>query len=159
LSPATLDPRPDSETLIDVALGFVDRAGLRDAPLRILDVGTGSGCLLATLLCELPKATGLGTDINPDALRTASDNSHRLGVGARATWQIAAALESIAGPFDILVCNPPYIRSAVIAELEPEVRDFDPRAALDGGPDGLEVYRRMAPRIGTVVPNGWAVFE
>ena len=86
LSPATLDPRPDSETLIEVALGFVDQAGLRTAPLRILDVGTGSGCLLTTLLCELPNATGLGTDISQDALHTASDNAQRLGVAARASW-------------------------------------------------------------------------
>ena len=159
LSPTTLDPRPDSETLIEVTLGFVDQAGLRAAPLRILDVGTGSGCLLTTLLCELPAATGVGTDISQDALHMASDNAQRLGVAARATWKIADALENIEGPFDILVCNPPYIRSAVIAELEPEVRDFDPRAALDGGSDGLAVYRRMAPRIPALVPNGWAVFE
>jgi release factor glutamine methyltransferase len=159
LSPATLDPRPDSETLIDVTLSFVDKAGLRSAPLRILDVGTGSGCLLATLLCELPNAMGLGTDLSQDALRTASDNAQRLGVGARAAWRIADALENVDGAFDILVCNPPYIRSAVIAELEPEVRDFDPLAALDGGSDGLAVYRRLAPRITTVVPSGWAVLE
>jgi release factor glutamine methyltransferase len=107
----------------------------------------------------LPDATGLGTDISPDALRTASDNAQRLGVSARATWRIADALENVEGPFDILVCNPPYICSTVIAELEPEVRDFDPRGALDGGSDGLAIYRRMAPRIPVVVPNGWAVFE
>jgi release factor glutamine methyltransferase len=159
LSPATLDPRPDSETLIGVTLGFVDQAGLRNAPLRILDVGTGSGCLLVTLLCELPNATGLGTDISQDALRTASDNAQRLGVAARAAWTIADVLENIEGRFDILVCNPPYIRSADIADLEPEVRDFDPRAALDGGSDGLAIYRRMAPRIRALVPNGWVVFE
>ena len=159
LSPATLDPRPDSETLIDVTLSFVDKAGLRAAPLRILDVGTGSGCLLATLLCELPDATGIGTDISQDALRTASDNAQHLGVAARAAWKIADALENIEGPFDLLVCNPPYIRSEDIAGLEPEVRDFDPRAALDGGDDGLAVYRRMAPRIPALVPNGWAFFE
>lgn len=159
LSPATLDPRPDSETLIEVMLGFVDRAGVRHAPLRILDVGTGCGCLLTTLLCELPNATGVGTDISHAALRTAFDNAQRLGAAARAAWKIADALENIEGPFDILVCNPPYIRSAEIAELEPEVRDFDPRAALDGGSDGLAVYRRMAPRVASIVANGWAIFE
>jgi release factor glutamine methyltransferase len=159
LSPATLDPRPDSETLIGVTLAFVDQAGLRNVPLRMLDVGTGSGCLLVTLLCELPNATGLGTDISQDALRTASDNAQRLGVAARAAWQLADALEGIQGPYDVLVCNPPYIRSAEIGDLEPEVRNFDPRAALDGGGDGLAFYRRMAPRIRALVPNGWAVFE
>ena len=159
VSPATLDPRPDSETLVEVALGLVDQAGLRAAPLRILDVGTGSGCLLATLLCELPSATGLGTDISKDALQTASDNAQRLGVGPRAAWTIADALENIDGPFDVLVCNPPYVRSSEIAVLEPEVRDFEPRAALDGGSDGLAIYRRMAPRMSIVVPSGWAIFE
>jgi release factor glutamine methyltransferase len=159
VSPATLDPRPDSETLIEVALGFVDRADLRTAPLRILDIGTGSGCLLLTLLCELPAATGLGTDISSAALQTASDNAQRHGVSARAEWIIADALDGIDGPFDLLVCNPPYIRSADIAGLEPEVRDFDPRAALDGGSDGLAIYRRIAPRLPNVVPNGWAIFE
>jgi release factor glutamine methyltransferase len=159
VSPATLDPRPDSETLIEVALGLVDRAAQRSARLRILDVGTGSGCLLATLLCELPNATGLGTDISSAALQTASDNAQRLGVSARAEWIIADALDGIDGPFDLLVCNPPYIRSADIAGLEPEVRDFDPRAALDGGSDGLAIYRRIAPRLPIVVPSGWAIFE
>jgi release factor glutamine methyltransferase len=159
LSPATLDPRPDSETLIEVALAFIDEAGLRAAPLRILDVGTGTGCLLTTLLCELPNATGLGTDISEAALQAASDNARRLGVADRAAWRVADALGGIDGPFDILVCNPPYIRTSVIADLDPEVRDFDPRAALDGGSDGLEFYRRMAPRLAALVPSGWVLFE
>ncbi len=159
LSPATLDPRPDSETLIEVVLGFVGEAGLRAAPLRILDVGTGTGCLLTTLLCELPNATGLGTDISEAALQTASDNACRLGVAGRAAWRVADALDGLDGPFDILVCNPPYIRTSVIANLDPEVRDFDPRAALDGGGDGLGMYRRMAPRLAALVPSGWVLFE
>jgi release factor glutamine methyltransferase len=159
VSPATLDPRPDSETLIEVALGRINQAAQRTAPLRILDIGTGSGCLLVTLLCELPNATGLGTDISSAALQTASDNAQRLGVSARAKWIIADALVGIDGPFDLIVCNPPYIRSADIAGLEPEVRDFDPRAALDGGGDGLTIYHRIAPRLPDVVPNGWAIFE
>src|SRR4029077_8831183 len=112
-----------------------------------------------TLLCELPSATGLSTDISKDALQTASDNAQRLGVGPRAAWTIADALENIDGPFDVLVCNPPYVRSSEIAVLEPEVRDFEPRAALDGGSDGLAIYRRMAPRMSIVVPSGWAIFE
>ncbi len=159
LSPATLDPRADSETLIEVALGFVDAAGLRAAPVRILDVGTGTGCLLTTLLCELPNATGLGTDISEAALQTASDNARRLGVADRATWRVADALDGLDGPFDMCVCNPPYIRTALIADLDPEVRDFDPRSALDGGSDGLGLYRRMAPRIAGLVPSGWVLFE
>ena len=159
LSPATLDPRPDSETLIEVALGLVGEAGLRAAPLRILDVGTGTGCLLTSLLCELPNATGLGTDISEAALQTASDNARRLGVADRAAWRVADALDGLDGPFDIVVCNPPYIRTSVIADLDPEVRDFDPRAALDGGSDGLDMYRRMVPSLAALVPSGWVLFE
>src|SRR5207244_13604925 len=111
LSPATLDPRPDSETLIEAALAFVDAKGWRDRPLRILDVGTGSGCLLLTLLAELPGALGIGTDTSLPALAVARANASRLGVARRAQWLAADALEAIRGRFDILICNPPYIRS------------------------------------------------
>jgi len=92
-------------------------------------------------------------------LHTASDNAQRLGVAARAAWRVADALDNIEGPFDILVCNPPYIRTSVIADLDPEVRNFDPRAALDGGSDGLDMYRRMVPRLAALVPSGWVLFE
>ncbi|KAB2911328.1 MAG: peptide chain release factor N(5)-glutamine methyltransferase [Hyphomicrobiaceae bacterium] len=159
LSPATLDPRPDSETLITAALGLAREEGWLDTPLRILDVGTGTGCLLLTLLSELPKATGLGTDISPVALDTASENAQRLGVADRADWRIADALDGVVGPFDILISNPPYIRSGDIADLEREVRDFDPIAALDGGSDGLRVYRRLADAISSVIPDGWIILE
>ena len=159
LSPATLDPRPDSETLIEAALGILRSAEPGGHPWRILDVGTGTGCLLTTLLCELPDATGVGTDISQAALDTAAANAGRLGVARRATWLVADALEGIDGPFDLLISNPPYIRSGDIAALDPEVRDFDPRAALDGGSDGLDIYRRMAPRIPAVLQGGWALLE
>ena len=159
LSPATLDPRPDSETLITAALELVREEGWLDAPLRILDVGTGTGCLLLTLLSELPKATGLGTDISAAALDTARENARRLGVAGRAAWRVADALGGVEGPFDILISNPPYIRSGEIGGLDPEVRDFDPIAALDGGSDGLTVYRRLADEISRVISNGWIVFE
>ena len=159
ISPATLDPRPDSETLIVAVLDLVRSEGRAAAPLRLLDVGTGSGCLLLSLLCELPQATGVGTDINQSALDVARANACRLGVGDRAAWLVADALDGIAGNFDILVANPPYVRSGEIAALEPEVRDFDPVAALDGGADGLNLYRRIAAGIRTVVPDGWVVLE
>jgi len=159
LSSATLDPRPDSEVLIEAVLAFVDSKSWRNRPLRILDVGTGSGCLLVTLLAELRLATGLGTDISTAALDTAASNARRLGVSDRAAFRTAAGLEGIAGPFDILICNPPYIAGGDIPGLEPEVRDFDPRAALDGGPDGLLVYRQIIPAIGQVVPSGFAALE
>ncbi|HJZ43919.1 MAG TPA: peptide chain release factor N(5)-glutamine methyltransferase [Hyphomicrobiaceae bacterium] len=159
ISPATLDPRPDSETLIAAVLELVRSEGRTSAPLRLLDVGTGSGCLLLTLLCELPLATGVGTDINQSALQVARANACRLGVAERAAWLVADALDGIAGNFDILVANPPYVRSGEIAALEPEVRDFDPVAALDGGADGLNLYRRIAAGIRTVVADGWVVLE
>ncbi len=159
ISPATLDPRPDSETLISVALDIAAREGWDREPLDILDVGTGSGCLLVTLLCELPQARGTGTDISIPALEMARANAVRLGVAGRATFVAADALENSTAPVQLMVTNPPYIRTLDIAGLEPEVGRFDPPAALDGGPDGLSVYRRIAPRIREVVPDGWFVCE
>lgn len=159
VSPATLDPRPDSEAVVATALEIVGEEGWQSAPLRILDVGTGTGCLLLTLLCELPHATGVGSDIGEAALATARDNARGLGVAERAEWTKADALEGIGGPFHMLVANPPYVRTGDIARLDPEVRDFDPMTALDGGADGLVIYRRLLQRAGTVVPNGWIVLE
>jgi release factor glutamine methyltransferase len=159
ISSATLDPRPDSETLIEAALGRARLEGWFAAPLRILDVGTGSGCLLLTLLCELPNAVGIGTDISEAALEVARDNARRLGVEHRAQWLIRDALEDIGDRFEILVSNPPYVRSDDIAGLEPEVRCFDPWSALDGGGDGLHVFRRIAAGIPSTIPNGWIVLE
>ena len=160
ICPATLDPRPDSETVIAAALEIAREEGWTSRSIRILDVGTGSGCLLLTLLCELPQATGLGTDISAAALDTASLNAGRLGLDRRVTWLRADGLESIAGPFHMLVANPPYVRTAEIPGLEPEVREFDPTQALDGGPDGLAIYRRLVPRIADVIPSGgWVVLE
>jgi release factor glutamine methyltransferase len=159
VSPATLDPRPDSETVITTALEIAREEGWHLSPLRILDVCTGTGCLLLTLLCELPHATGLGSDISEPALATACDNARRLDMMPRASWIRADALEGIAGPFHMLVGNPPYVRTGDIMHLEPEVRDFDPVLALDGGIDGLAVYRRLLGRAGAVVPKGWIVLE
>jgi release factor glutamine methyltransferase len=157
VSPATLDPRPDSETLIATALDIAAHAG--QPPLRILDVGTGSGCLLLTLLCELGGATGLGTDISKAALDIARANADRLGLAGRAAWTRADLLDGIEGRFDLVICNPPYIPTGDIPGLDPEVRDFDPPVALDGGPDGLALYRRLLPAISAVVPNGWILLE
>jgi release factor glutamine methyltransferase len=159
ISPDTLDPRPDSETVIEAALAAVRAEGWHDSPLRILDVGTGSGCLLLTLLAELPQATGLGSDISPAALAVARRNASRLGLDRRADWREGDALEGIDGTFHIFVANPPYVRSGEIAALAREVRDFDPRIALDGGADGLDVYRRLMLGIPKVVPDGWVVLE
>jgi len=159
ISPHTLDPRPDSETLIEAVLQLVRSEGASSRPLRILDVGTGSGCLLLTLLCELPQATGLGTDLSAAALSVARANAAALGVHDRVAWLERDLLENIGGDFHILVCNPPYLSSAAMATLEPEVAQFDPPLALDGGPDGLAVFRRLSTRLGEVVGNGWVVLE
>src|SRR5262249_33095260 len=127
--------------------------------LRLIDVGTGSGCLLVTLLCELAGAHGTGTDLSPAALEVARANAERLQVADRASWLMADALETISGPFHMLVSNPPYVRTSDIAHLEPEVCCFDPLSALDGGADGLALYRRLAAPIAKVVPGGWSILE
>lgn len=158
ITAATLDPRADSETLIDAVLELVSREGWQDRPLRILDIGTGSGCLLVTLLKELPRSTGIGTDISEGALEVAARNVARHGVADRAGLALRTSLEGVSGPFDIVVSNPPYIATGEIAGLAPEVRDHDPSGALDGGADGLTVYREIACSLGAVV-DGWAVFE
>lgn len=158
ISPATLDPRPDSETLVDAALELIER-NAENSACRILDVGTGSGCLLVTLLAELPNATGIGTDIDPQALQMAERNARRHGVAARASWELARSLNGISGPVDLLVSNPPYVPTGEIEGLDPEVRQYDPRAALNGGADGLQIYRELAEELARVVPNGWAIFE
>jgi release factor glutamine methyltransferase len=159
ISPATLDPRPESETLIEAAIGLVREEGWAQRGLRILDIGTGSGCLLLTLLAGLDGASGTGTDVSEAALAVARANAGHLGVADRASWLAADALESVPGPFHMLVSNPPYVRSDDIAQLEPEVRNFDPAVALDGGVDGLAVYQCLAPTVASVVPDGWVVME
>jgi release factor glutamine methyltransferase len=160
ISPATLDPRPDTETLIEAALEIVREEGWgQREELKLLDVGTGSGCLLVTLLSEIAGAHGTGTDTSAAALAVARANAERLKVADRASWLMADALESVRGPFHMLVSNPPYVRTADIARLEPEVCCYDPVTALDGGADGLMLYRRLAARIGEVVPSGWALLE
>ena len=159
VTPATLDPRPCTETVIEAALEIAAREGWRERPIRILDIGTGSGALLVTLLAELPLATGVGTDISEPALAAARANAERLGVAGRAEFLARRTLDGVAGPFDLLVSNPPYIPSRDIETLDPEVRLFDPRAALDGGADGLDFYRAFALEADRVVPRGWIVLE
>ena len=157
LSPATLVPRPDSETVIEAVLATV---GERSAPLRLLDFGTGSGCLLLALLSELPMASGLGVDLAPDAALTARRNASGLGLGARADFVAGDWATAIVGKFDVIVFNPPYIPSGTIALLAPEVAHHDPRRALDGGPDGLDCYRVLAPETARLLrKGGFAAFE
>lgn len=159
VTPATLDPRPDTETLVEAALEIAGREGWSDRPIRILDVGTGTGCILLTLLAELPVATGLATDIDPEAIAVAGRNAARLGVQDRVVFRQTRSLAGVGGPFDLLVSNPPYIATDEIAGLDPEVRRFDPFGALDGGPDGLAIYRELASGLFRVVPCGWALME
>jgi release factor glutamine methyltransferase len=153
---STLDPRPDTETLIEAALAMVDR----ETPLSILDLGTGSGCILVTLLAELPRASGVGVDVSQAALERARANAHALGVGDRARFIASDWLEAVEGRFDLVVANPPYLSSADMAALAPEVGDHDPAPALDGGPDGLSSYRRIVPGLRKALcPGGFAMFE
>lgn len=160
ITPATLDPRPCTETVIEAALELADGEGWRDKPIRILDVGTGSGALLVTLLAELPLATGVATDISDGALAMARENAERLGVASRATFLNRRTLDDVDERFHLLVSNPPYIPTGDIASLAPEVRDFDPPSALDGGADGLDLYRALGDGFGAVVlPAGWMVVE
>ena len=159
ISPATLDPRADTETVIDCVLEYTRENNLQNKPLRVLDVGTGTGILVLTLLAELPNATGVGVDISPAALEIAKENAARLGLEERATFRCQDGLQGCTGTFDVFVSNPPYIVHDQIQELAPEVRDFDPHLALDGGEDGLSFYRAMAPDIVRVVPAGLAAFE
>lgn len=144
ISGAVLVPRPETETVIEAALDFAVRGGLRVEPLRVLDIGTGSGALLLALLSELPNARGTATDISAAALEVARGNAERLGLAARCTFIECDIAAGVTGPFDLIVSNPPYIAHDDIATLEPEVRDYDPSLALDGGNDGLDAYRAIA---------------
>ena len=146
LGPETLDPRPDSETLIEAALAWLGpRRGRAEGPtLKILDLGTGTGCLLLALLSELPRADGLGIDAQPGAVAVARANAETLGLGARARFRTGDWGRGIGQRFDIILCNPPYVPAAEIDQLEPEVARFDPWLALSGGSDGLDSYRALA---------------
>jgi release factor glutamine methyltransferase len=146
LSAATLVPRPDTETVVELALEMLHGAGDPTRRLRIADIGTGSGAILLALLSELPHAIGYGTDISVAALRTARLNAADLGLADRAAFIACDYAAALAGSFDLIVSNPPYICSAAIAGLAAEVRDHDPVAALDGGTDGLDAYRALVPQ-------------
>lgn len=160
LTPATLDPRPDSETLVMAAL---EEAGRFDGrPLRLLDLGCGSGALLLACLSELVGASGCGVDIDAMAVETARGNAQRLGLGDRASFLHGDFANPQAGDggFDVMLCNPPYIPSAQIATLAPEVALFDPQRALDGGEDGLACWRAVMPRMAAgLAADGRAVVE
>jgi release factor glutamine methyltransferase len=160
LSSATLVPRPDTETVVELALELLRAGGGLDRPLRIADLGTGSGAILLALLSELPAAQGFGTDISQAALQTAGANAARVGLSERATFVACDHASGLTGPFDLIVSNPPYIRSADIGGLAAEVRNHDPLAALDGGTDGLNAYRALIPQAARLLtPRGSLVVE
>jgi len=146
VSPAVLDPRPETETLIAAAL---------QAPFRrVLDLGTGSGAILITLLAENPGATGLGVDLSPEALGVAQSNADRLGVAQRASLQQSDWFCAVEGQFDLIVSNPPYIAAAEMPDLAPEVHNWEPHLALTPGGDGLDAYRALIPGLPAHMSSG-----
>lgn len=159
VTPDVLDPRPETELLIDVVREVAAGSQDQNWPRFILDVGTGSGCLLVTLLAEFGTAQGMGTDISLPALTVAQKNACHHKVGDRISFLQTQSLKAIEGTFDVLVSNPPYIPSWELKTLEPAVRNFDPHCALDGGEDGLSIYREIASQVLQVVPSGWIVLE
>jgi release factor glutamine methyltransferase len=154
VTPDVLVPRPDTETVVEAALDFVTRGGLRMEKLRILDIGTGSGALLLALLSELPNAVGLGTDISASAAEVARANAQRNALAARCAFVVCDIAAGVQGKFDLIVCNPPYVARGDIATLAPEVRGYDPEIALDGGNDGLTTYRAIAAEAPRLLAEG-----
>lgn len=161
LNKSTLIPEQDTEVLVETALEELKRRGLGEAPLRILDLCTGSGCILLSLLHELRNAGGLGTDLSEEALEAARENAVRLGLQERGTFRQGDLWEPVGDErFDLIVSNPPYVPTEVIPTLEPEVRCGEPYAALDGGEDGLVFYRRILKEAaGHLKPSGIIIVE
>jgi release factor glutamine methyltransferase len=154
----TLVPRPETETVVEAALDALGER--RSAALRIADLGTGSGALLLALLTECRLASGVGTDVNANALACARENARTLGLAERASFTLSDYGAALAGPFDLVVSNPPYVRGDDIVTLQPEVRAFDPLRALDGGPDGLAAYRVITADARRLLkPDGVIVVE
>lgn len=157
---SVLDPRPDTETLVEAALDWITTRHLRNEKLRVLDIGTGSGALLLALLSELPVAFGVATDMSVAALSVARGNAQRLGFADRCAFVACDFAAALRGPFDLVISNPPYISTAAILGLAPEVRDHDPPLALDGGADGFDAYRAItADALRLLAPRGRLVLE
>jgi release factor glutamine methyltransferase len=158
ITPHVLDPRPETETIVEAALSILsDR---HEDPLRILDLGVGSGALLCALLTEFGHARGIGVDISTDAADVARGNLRACGLSLRAEIRLGDWTRGIEGPFDLIVSNPPYIPTVDLPRLPREVRNFDPWLALDGGIDGLAAYRRILPESRRLLaPGGWLLVE
>ena len=158
VTPEVLVPRPETETVVEAALDAL--LPLKLEKLRILDIGTGSGALLLALLSELPNASGIGTDISAAALDVARANAQRNALAARCSFVVSDIAAGVEGAFDLIVSNPPYVASGDIATLAPEVRDYDPPLALDGGADGLDGYRAIARHVRPLLaPAGRLIVE
>jgi release factor glutamine methyltransferase len=151
LSADTLDPRPETETVVEAVLRQVLD---HEAPLRFLDLGTGTGCILLALLSEFPAATGFGVDLAPGAAATARRNAAALGLAERAHFVVGDWGTAVAGRFDVITSNPPYIAAGALADLPREVALYDPCLALDGGPDGLEAYRSLVVDLSRLLEPG-----
>ena len=160
ISSATLDPRPDSETVIEAAVKWAKVKSPKTVPLRCLDLGTGSGCLLLALLSELPEATGIGIDLDLDAVSVASANATSLGLADRAQFYQHSFLDDLSsfGDFDLILSNPPYIPTKHISALPIDVRFYDPNLALDGGADGMACWNGLLPRLRERLNEGGAAF-
>jgi release factor glutamine methyltransferase len=160
LSEATLVPRPDTETVVELALEIFRGLTISGQRPRIADIGTGSGAILLALLHEIPGAFGVGTDLSLTALKTARDNAAALGLADRASFVACSYAAALRGPFDLIVSNPPYIPSAEIPKLSIEVREHDPHLALDGGNDGYDAYRALTPQAAErLAPGGALIVE
>lgn len=160
LSPGTLEPRPDTETLVDAVVPHLKALEARGISPRIIDLGTGTGAIALALLKECRKATAVGVDISEEALATAGDNASSEGISFRFEALRSDWFAQVEGKFHAIVSNPPYIRSNEIAGLQREVRMFDPAAALDGGPDGLTAYRILAAQSASFLqPDGIVAIE
>ncbi|HXW71668.1 MAG TPA: peptide chain release factor N(5)-glutamine methyltransferase [Methylocella sp.] len=158
ISESVLDPRPETEAVVEAILGYAARFPHRD--WRVLDLGTGSGALLCSILQGLPDSFGVGVDISPPACAVARENLAALGLLDRACVICGDWASALSGKFDLIVANPPYIARGAIAHLVPEVRDYDPRVAIDGGGDGLTSYRAIIPALPLLLaPQGCVAFE
>jgi release factor glutamine methyltransferase len=154
LTPDVLVPRPDTETVVEAALDTISREATQLEPLRLLDIGTGSGALLLALLSELPNATGTGTDISTAALDVARANAMRHALETRCSFVACNIAAGVQGRFDLIVSNPPYVARADLPTLDAEVRNYDPALALDGGEDGLDFYRAIAVDVRRLLADG-----
>ena len=160
ISPATLEPRPETECLVEAVLDWVDAKGGREKPMRMADIGTGTGAIHIALMSQLPNTNFVAVDICDQALATAKRNAAKIEISHRVEYYQGSYCEPLVGKFDAILSNPPYIRSQDMIHLQPEVRLFDPALALDGGEDGCDAYRKLLANSGTLLSqNGVLIVE